>query len=69
VSDSAIEAVKSTCTLTWYNKLRSLTVSGTFAFEPASTKNLIASVKPFYVAFVTGLKDLEAFKSTPTYKI
>jgi hypothetical protein len=44
-------------------------VSGTFAFEPASTKNLIASVKPFYVAFVTGLKDLEAFKSTPTYKI
>jgi hypothetical protein len=47
-------------------------VSGTFAFVPASVKHLIASVKPFFAAFAKGpkdLKDLEAFKSAPTYKI
>jgi hypothetical protein len=69
VSDSAIDAIKSSCTLTGYNKLRSLTVSGTFAFAPASTKHLIASVKPFSAAFAKGLKDLEALKSAPAYKI
>jgi hypothetical protein len=69
VSDSAVETVKSSCTLTWYNKLRGLTMLRTFAFAPASTKHLIASVKPFFTAFAKGLKDLEAFKLASTYKI
>jgi hypothetical protein len=70
VSDSAIKAIKSSCTLTWYNKLRRVIVSRTFVFAPASTKHLIASVKPFFsAAFAKGLKDLDAFKSAPAYKI